>query len=153
MAAATATATKPHVALTEDQKQRLRAAMLETYFLGWDAEHMASAAGEADILDIVHRRYDSCVRHIVPWIELHGPLAGKTVVEIGCGSGSSTSAMAHFAALVDGYDILASSVEAARRRAEILGQTNIQLHALPPNEIMPTARREHVRGAEIGRAH
>jgi 2-polyprenyl-3-methyl-5-hydroxy-6-metoxy-1,4-benzoquinol methylase len=148
-AATSAPLKTPNVALTDDQKRHLRGAMLETYFLGWDAEHMASAAGESDILDIVHRRYDSCVRHIVPWIERHGPLAGKTVVEIGCGSGSSTSAMAHFAGLVDGYDILPASVEAARRRAEILGQTNIRLHALPPNEIMPSARREHVQGAEV----
>src|SRR4051812_28285175 len=83
--------------ITEEQKRRLRAAMLETYFLGWDTEHMASGAGESDILDIVHRRYETCIRHIVPWIERHGSLAGKTVIEIGCGSGSSTSAIAHFA--------------------------------------------------------
>jgi SAM-dependent methyltransferase len=136
-------------ALTDDQKLRLHAAMLETYFLGWDAAHMASAAGESDVLNIVHRRYESCVRCIVPWIERHGPLAGRTVVEIGCGSGSSTSAIAHFAGLVDGYDILPGSVEAARRRAEILGQTNIRLHALAPKEIMPTARREHPLGADV----
>jgi S-adenosylmethionine-dependent methyltransferase len=144
-----ATAGKPNIAVSDEQKQRLRTAMLETYFAGWDAEHMASEAGEKDILDIVHRRYDACLRHIVPWIERHGPLAGKNVVEIGCGSGSSTSAIAHFAALVDGYDILPNSVEGARRRAEILGQTNIRLHALAPNEIMPTARRGHVRGADV----
>jgi 2-polyprenyl-3-methyl-5-hydroxy-6-metoxy-1,4-benzoquinol methylase len=110
--------------------------MLDTFFKGWDPAYLASQDGQRDIEDLVFRRYDECLTAIVPWIERHMPLKGRTVVEIGCGAGCSTSAIARLAAHVHGYDIDARAIDAARRRTAALKQTNITLHLHPPQDII-----------------
>jgi 2-polyprenyl-3-methyl-5-hydroxy-6-metoxy-1,4-benzoquinol methylase len=134
----------PHAhTLTPQQVDDLSAALRETYFHGWDSSFLTSEQGKNDIADQVHRRYDHCSEKIVPWIERHLPMAGRTVVEIGCGAGSSTSGIAWYAGAVHAYDIDVQSVEAAKRRAQILGQENISFYALPPNELLEQARKNH----------
>jgi S-adenosylmethionine-dependent methyltransferase len=136
-------------AITAAQKVELRAALLDTFFRGWHAGHLASPAGEKDIETITHLRYDWCIKRVVPWISRHLPLEGRTVVEVGCGAGSSTSAIAHFAASVDGYDIDSNAVEGARRRAAILGQDNVRVHLIKPGELIPAMRAQHPNGADV----
>ncbi|MCE7975280.1 MAG: class I SAM-dependent methyltransferase [Leptolyngbya sp. PLA1] len=50
-----------------------------------------------------------------------GPLARSAVVEIGCGTGSSTAALAPHVAHIQAYDIAPASVAAAQSRLAILG--------------------------------
>jgi 2-polyprenyl-3-methyl-5-hydroxy-6-metoxy-1,4-benzoquinol methylase len=137
----------PHAhTLTKDQEAALATALRETYFRGWDQGFLASEQGRNDLADQVHRRYDHCSEKIVPWIERHLALRGKRVVEIGCGAGSSTSGLAWHAGVVEAYDIDAQSVDAAKRRAQILGQENINFYALPPAALLEQARRNHPAG-------
>ncbi|HWA89905.1 MAG TPA: methyltransferase domain-containing protein [Rhizomicrobium sp.] len=57
----------------------------------------------------------------VPWLEQHAPLKGLRVLEIGCGSGSSTAGLAQAGARVTGIDIKANALTVARRRMALLG--------------------------------
>lgn len=57
----------------------------------------------------------------VPWLEQHAPLAGLNVLEIGCGSGSSTAGLAHAGARVTGIDIKEKPLIVARKRLALLG--------------------------------
>jgi 2-polyprenyl-3-methyl-5-hydroxy-6-metoxy-1,4-benzoquinol methylase len=126
--------------LTPAQYQRIEQAMRATYFQGWDPAYLESDPGRADIRAIVQTRYDECLNHIVPWIDRHRPLKDTTVIEIGCGSGSSTCAIAHHARAVFAYDIDQRSVDSARLRADIIGHNNITFRAAPPGDILTCAQ-------------
>ena len=56
---------------------------------------------------------------VVPWLDAARPLRGSRVLEIGCGTGCSTVALAEQGAAVVAVDVDGPSVEVARRRCEV----------------------------------
>jgi 2-polyprenyl-3-methyl-5-hydroxy-6-metoxy-1,4-benzoquinol methylase len=73
-------------------------------FVEWRADHLGPRVAYA-------------LRYVVPWVErLTGPLAGKQVLEVGCGTGSSTVAFAAAGAMIFATDIHSPSLDAARLR-------------------------------------
>jgi hypothetical protein len=68
-------------------------ALRETYFSGYDQQFLLTDNGRNDIENNVFRRYNHSLRHVVPWLGRVIDLAGKNVLEIGCGTGSSTAAL------------------------------------------------------------
>jgi len=67
----------------------------------------------------------------VPWLEQAVPLAGLRILEIGCGSASSTAGLARAGAVVTGVDIKTSSLAMARKRMPLLGFSATFLEAEP----------------------
>lgn len=56
-------------------------------------------------------------RTIIPEIEYHcGPLAGRRVLDFGCGTGASTAALAELTNSVAAFDVWQGSVDIARQR-------------------------------------
>jgi 2-polyprenyl-3-methyl-5-hydroxy-6-metoxy-1,4-benzoquinol methylase len=73
-------------------------------FAVWMADHLGDRVGHA-------------LRHVLPWVERNaGAVEGKTVLEMGCGTGSSTVALAWHGANVIACDIHGPSLEVARQR-------------------------------------
>ncbi len=107
--------------LTDDQRQRLRKVLRETHFQTWDKSYLDTPAYQNDLHDHVDGRYDLCRRVFVPWVQRAIDLNGKHMVEIGCGTGSSTASLVPFLSGAHAYDIIAPSVDAARQRLEIMG--------------------------------
>jgi SAM-dependent methyltransferase len=66
-------------------------------------------------------RYAYARDPILPWVERTVPLAGRTVVEFGCGNGPVTCAIAERAGSIIALDIDVPAVEDGRRRAAALG--------------------------------
>src|SRR5690606_20118025 len=58
-----------------------------------------------------------------------------TIVDFGCGSGSSTVALAYHYRHVIGIDIDEGEIEAARTRARLMGVTNVEFAAVRPTDI------------------
>lgn len=76
--------------------------------------------------DLAHRWWDKdgefrALHEINPlrlgWINEHAPLAGKRVLDIGCGGGILSEAMARLGARVTGIDLSDEGLEAARSHA------------------------------------
>lgn len=123
--------------LSQSQRQELTKALTETYFHGWKPEFFHTAAFQKDLDDHVFKRYEECQAHLVPWIKRVFPLTEAVMIEIGCGTGSSTAALAPLVKHVHGYDIAEASVRAAKRRFEILGLSHLAtFHCLPPDQIL-----------------
>jgi SAM-dependent methyltransferase len=83
--------------------------------------------------------------NMVPWIESVFPLAGASVLEIGCGAGAATIAMAQRCGHVDAFDIDQSSLNQARHRLVSVGARNVDFHRLDPDWAQPD-RIEQYRG-------
>ncbi len=88
-------------------------------------------------------RYADCYWDIVPWIARHIDLRSSMVIDVGCGTGSSTAAMAQFAREVHGYDIDERAIPAARARIEILGLANCHAHLEAAGRILEVMRERH----------
>ncbi|OQX12288.1 MAG: hypothetical protein BWK76_17915 [Desulfobulbaceae bacterium A2] len=126
-----------------DQQVLVQDVLLETYYRNHDRSFLESEAGRLDMEANVNGRYLKSLQHIVPWVARQIELAGTTIVEIGCGPGSSTAAFAHFARKIYGYDIDGKSIDAARKRAEILGQDNAEFFLVTPENLLPAIVRAH----------
>jgi 2-polyprenyl-3-methyl-5-hydroxy-6-metoxy-1,4-benzoquinol methylase len=83
--------------------------------------------------------------YLIPWIEQTVPLAGKTVLEYGCGNAAVSCAFAERAGRVIGLDIDERWIELARDEVRKRGLTNVELELHPVDGIMDAAARR--RGA------
>lgn len=80
----------------------------------------------------------------MPWVNQSVPLAGKSVVEIGCGTGSSTAAFAEFTGQIRGYDISQNSINGARSRLDAHGLSKkATVTCVEPEALWPTIRADH----------
>lgn len=81
-------------------------------------------------------RLDAARQCTIPWIERHIPLAGRTVLEYGCGQGAISCAIAPRAARHIGVDIDAGEVAMAREHVARRKLENVELHVWPVDEIL-----------------
>lgn len=126
--------------------ERVRAALIEHHFrtmtLWTDEDGPRRFAVDLDRHS--YMRHDAAITYIVPWVNQVLPLRDTSIVEIGCGTGSSTAAFARFARRVHGYDISPSSIAAARVRLDAHGVTDrVDLEVLAPAELLPTVEQRH----------
>lgn len=70
---------------------------------------------------------------LLPWVKEVIDLRDSAVLEIGCGTGSSTAPFALAARSVVACDISADSLKACRLRCEILGATNVEFVQCDPD--------------------
>ncbi len=120
-------------------------ALFETYFTGYDQEFLRTEPGIIDKENHVFKRYNNSLRHVVPWLNRQIDLKGKKVLEIGCGTGSSTAALAHYVQHIEGYDIHSLAVQGARKRLEIMGLNNVRLHIIDEEALIENIT-EHAEG-------
>ncbi len=132
-----------------DGLQQLKDALLTGYFSDHDQEFLTSEAGREDIRANVHKRYENALEHVVPWVSAQAGLQGKKLVEIGCGTGSSTAAFAHFVDRIDCNDINPGAITAARVRLEIMGLDNVALHLVTAENLVAILEENHPERVDI----
>ena len=84
---------------------------------GW----LSSELGKQDFQDHLLSRLEENRRYRIPWLDHANPLSGSRVLEIGCGTGASTVALAEQAAHVVAIDIDDLALLDARKRCEVYG--------------------------------
>ncbi len=97
-------------------------AIREHYHTGWRSESRYSKEKyQADLEAHVSRRLETDRRTIIPWLDDAGGLRDRRILELGCGTGSSSVALAEQGARVVGIDIDDGALHVARERARIYG--------------------------------
>lgn len=76
-------------------------------------------ADDDDLENHLHRRLDDNRRQVVPWLDAARPLKGASVLEIGCGTGSATVALAEQGARVTAMDIDPRAIAVAEQRCRL----------------------------------
>ncbi len=78
-----------------------------------------SDAGREDLEDHLRRRLQVDRCRIIPWLDTFHPLKGARVLEIGCGTGASTVALAEQGARITAVDVHAPSIRVAQERCRL----------------------------------
>ncbi|HWB11115.1 MAG TPA: class I SAM-dependent methyltransferase [Pirellulales bacterium] len=98
----------------------------------------AASAEDDDLMNHLYRRLDEDRRSVIPWLDAARPLAGASVLEIGCGTGSSTVALAEQGARVTGIDIDPGGIAVAEERCRLYG-VEAQFRCANASELEPSA--------------
>ena len=83
--------------------------------------HILTEAGRATLRTQLVTRISQASNVFVPWLAQAIHVDGLRVLEMGCGSGSSTAALVHAGASVTGVDIKGPSLLMADKRLSLLG--------------------------------
>jgi S-adenosylmethionine-dependent methyltransferase len=89
------------------------------FFATTPEKYLAGAEGINDMEDHLEVRLDTHRRRVIPWLNAARPLAGSRVLEIGCGTGASTIALAEQGAEVTAVDVNEGNLFAAEARCRI----------------------------------
>ena len=108
---------------------RLEACLRRWYFGGTSPGYLLSEEGKNELQDHLTHRTNTFRTTVIPWLDKAKPLAGATILEIGCGTGSSTVALAEQGASVIAMDISEGSLEVARERCSLYGLDVDFVHA------------------------
>lgn len=108
-----------HSALTADGVAFVRESIQKNYHTEWRSKDKYSDAAYAnDLAAHLHRRIQTDRKTVVPWLNSIRQLEGAYVLEVGCGTGSSTVAFAEQGAVVTGLDIDEGALTVARDRCK-----------------------------------
>jgi 2-polyprenyl-3-methyl-5-hydroxy-6-metoxy-1,4-benzoquinol methylase len=110
-----------------DQKSmsQIEASLKENYFTGRvasfydDTDYLSSDEGQNDLQNHLYRRLDDFRNTVIPWLSNAKSLGESRILEIGCGTGSSTVALAEQGANVTAVDILETSLAVAKDRCRV----------------------------------
>ncbi len=131
--------------ILQDIENVLRA----TIFADKTDNFLSSDQGQTDVKANVFDRYNRSLRYTVPWALKAIDLTEKNVVEVGCGTGSSTAAFSHFVRNIAGYDIDEMSIKAATQRMQIMGIKNASLHFVTPEKLLDRLLVDHPDGIDV----
>lgn len=108
--------------LTESLKEHYFKYVCRYYDLAESPDaYFETEAGGKDLDDHLFGRLDGKRERVVPWLNDARPLKGARILEIGCGTGSSTVALAEQGAEVTAVDIDEHSLQVAKDRCHLYG--------------------------------
>lgn len=108
--------------LSDVQKGVIKDSIIKNYYSGWKKkENFSPEVYENDVLVHLHKRTEEDRQRIIPWLDSVHSLDKSNILEIGCGTGSSTVALSEQGATVTGIDVEAESLQIARTRCEVYG--------------------------------
>jgi S-adenosylmethionine-dependent methyltransferase len=122
--------TKKFKDIDNEKMDILKNALKSEYFkyLNYSAgitgeKYLATDEGKVDLENHTTRRLTSFRKTVVPWLDSMRKLSSARILEIGCGTGCSTVALAEQGAEVTGIDIDIPSLNVAKQRIKLYGST------------------------------
>ena len=99
----------------------VESSLRENYFTRFPKEYLSTDWGRNDLQNHLVRRLDADRNLIAPWLDAVRPLRDASILEIGCGTGGSTVALAEQGARVTAVDVDSSSLTVASERCRAYG--------------------------------
>ena len=108
-------------AIDKPKVDLIELSLRNNYFTRFPEGYLSTDWGKNDLEDHLFRRLDTDRNMIIPWLDGVMPLRSKSILEIGCGTGCSTVALAEQGAEVTAIDVDASSLVVANERCRAYG--------------------------------
>ncbi|HEU4682046.1 MAG TPA: class I SAM-dependent methyltransferase [Gemmatimonadales bacterium] len=120
--------------------QKIKKSVQTNYHAGWRSEsNYSREMYEHDLAAHTTGRLDSDRRLVVPWLDDAKQLRNTQVLEIGCGTGSSTVALGEQGAKVVGIDLDQDALVVARDRCAVYG-IEAEFHTMNSNRMAEAFR-------------
>lgn len=114
--------TAKHINIDAQKMKHLRECIEQEYYSGWrDKAHYSKEVFDREADAVLIGRLGRYRNTYLPWIDAARRLKGLRVLEVGCGTGSSTLALAEQGAFVTAIDIDQPSLNVALARREAYG--------------------------------
>jgi len=107
------------VHLDDENTQKVEEILRQGFFTRESSDYLDTGAGKEDLLDHLIRRIEFNRTYTIPWLDSAKPLKNARVLDIGCGTGCSTVALAEQGAQVTAIDIDEQALEDNRKRCEV----------------------------------
>ncbi len=120
--------------LDDDALTTLKASIETNCLSDHPKGYLKTDAGREDMENLLFTRMEETRRFIVPWLDAAKPLSDSAILEIGCGTGTSTVALAEQGAEVTGVDINERSLNVAKDRLSV-HELDCSFHLANANEI------------------
>src|ERR671927_1340389 len=78
----------------------LELSLRNNYFVRFPEDYLSTEWGKDDLQNHLFNRLETNRNMIIPWLDEVKPLQGTSILEIGCGTGASTVALAEQGAAV-----------------------------------------------------
>ena len=112
--------------LADERRAEFEKVLMSTYYKNYDANQLNDM--EKGIKDQLTDRLQKFREQVVPWLDNTKTLNGSSILEVGCGTGSSTVAFAEQGAHVTAVDLDEDSLAVAEKR--------VGLHGLKANFVL-----------------
>jgi len=99
------------------QETELKDYLIKHYFTGKDV--LATESGINELNDHLFKRLKMFRTQVIPWLNCTNQLKDAKILEIGCGTGSTTIALCEQGADVYAIDVNSNSISIAKKRAEL----------------------------------
>jgi len=99
----------------------LEKSLREHFFAAHAAGYLETDRGRRDLDEHLRTRLDEIRRYVIPWLDSVRPLEALSVLEVGCGTGPLTLALAEQGAAVAAVDIKEASLAVAADRLDAHG--------------------------------
>lgn len=114
------------IEIDTNRRGQIEASLKKHYFIdkdAWysDADYLSSKEGQEDLQDHLDGRLNNFRSTVIPWLNSVKPLLNARILEIGCGTGVSTVALAEQGATVTAVDVVEESLKVAEERCKIYG--------------------------------
>ncbi len=101
--------------------EAMRTLLQQNYFNRFPEPYLATELGQRDLANHVFNRLEMDRRSVIPWLDSVRPLKDSSLLEIGCGTGCSTFALAEQGARVTAVDVDKNSLTVAEPRCSLYG--------------------------------
>jgi ubiquinone/menaquinone biosynthesis C-methylase UbiE len=108
--------------INEYQYKELESVLYDSYYSQYNSFIEGSCDIKRDIYDQTRGRLQKFRLEVIPWLNNNKELNGACILEVGCGTGSSTVAFAEQGAHVTALDVDEQSLFVAKERLKIYGQ-------------------------------
>lgn len=105
--------------LDESEITKLQESLKTNFYKDSPPDFLASESGKRDLSDHMFDTLKLNRHYIIPWLDSIKKLEGSKILEIGCGTGATTIALAEQGAIVTGLDIDEPSLKEAKDRCDI----------------------------------
>jgi S-adenosylmethionine-dependent methyltransferase len=107
--------------LSTEATEELRESLRDNFFTDsfFSSDYLYSEVGKKDMEDHVKIRLDNYRYETIPWLNSIMNLKDIRILDIGCGTGCTTVALAEQGAIVTGIDFSATVLEVAKKRCHL----------------------------------
>lgn len=106
--------------LSDDKEKELRKSLRDNFFSTvHKIDYLSTEIGKEDMEDHIVNRLKKFRKNMIPWLNALLPLSEAKILEIGCGTGSTTITLAEQSANLTSIDIDENHIKVARKRCEL----------------------------------